>query len=341
MPTLTIAPFRDELLDQAASLLAARHRAQRAHEPLLPERFGAPEGARAVVTAAWGEEQTSGMAALRGERLVGFLIGAPRMDATWGRSAWVRLGGHALAADENPDTYRDLYAALAPEWLALGCFVHYALIPASDRSALDAWFALSFGQQQAYALRALPASDVAPPLDPSITVRRAGPDDLEGLLEVADVVARHQARSPVYAAFLPEMRNDRHADYAELLADSDAAIWIAERGGSVLGFTLFLPDAPSDGALYVPEHCVELVLAATRGEERGNGIGRALAARGLAWAAESGYTACATDWRTTNLLASRFWPRQRFRPVAYRLERRIDQRIAWANGSNVQSAIHS
>jgi hypothetical protein len=38
-----------------------------------------------------------------------------------------------------------------------------------------------------------------------------------------------------------------------------------------------------------------------------------------------------TDWRVTNLLSSRFWPRQGFRPVVYRLTRRIDARVAWAN----------
>jgi hypothetical protein len=37
--------------------------------------------------------------------------------------------------------------------------------------------------------------------------------------------------------------------------------------------------------------------------------------------------------RSTNLLASRFWPRQGFRPIAYRLVRRVDQRIARANPS--------
>jgi hypothetical protein len=53
----------------------------------------------------------------------------------------------------------------------------------------------------------------------------------------------------------------------------------------------------------------------------------------LAQAARAGFRYCETDWRSANLLASRFWPRQGFRPVAYRLARRIDPRIAWANGS--------
>jgi hypothetical protein len=43
-------------------------------------------------------------------------------------------------------------------------------------------------------------------------------------------------------------------------------------------------------------------------------------------------------WRSTNLLTARFWPRQGFRPVAYRLVRRVDQRIAWANPSALRSS---
>jgi hypothetical protein len=34
-------------------------------------------------------------------------------------------------------------------------------------------------------------------------------------------------------------------------------------------------------------------------------------------------------------LPARFWPRQGFRPIAYRLVRRVDQRIAWANLSQM------
>ena len=46
----------------------------------------------------------------------------------------------------------------------------------------------------------------------------------------------------------------------------------------------------------------------------------------------AGYRYCITDWRSTNLQASRFWPRFGFRPVGYRLVRRIDGRIAVAGG---------
>jgi ribosomal protein S18 acetylase RimI-like enzyme len=43
----------------------------------------------------------------------------------------------------------------------------------------------------------------------------------------------------------------------------------------------------------------------------------------FAAAAARGYTAMVTDWRVTNLLASRFWPKRGFRTAFLRLYRSI------------------
>jgi ribosomal protein S18 acetylase RimI-like enzyme len=58
-------------------------------------------------------------------------------------------------------------------------------------------------------------------------------------------------------------------------------------------------------------------------EARGSGIGVALTEAVLARAREEGYACMITDWRVTNLLASRFWPRRGFRPMFFRLYRSI------------------
>ena len=49
----------------------------------------------------------------------------------------------------------------------------------------------------------------------------------------------------------------------------------------------------------------------------------ALTEHALGWAHEHGYEAMITDWRMTNLLASRFWPRRGFRETFLRLYRSI------------------
>ena len=67
-----IVPFADEHVDGAAALLAERHAAHRAAEPLL-----ADGDVRAWVDDAWAQERTSGAVALA-EGEVGGLPDRPR-----------------------------------------------------------------------------------------------------------------------------------------------------------------------------------------------------------------------------------------------------------------------
>jgi ribosomal protein S18 acetylase RimI-like enzyme len=68
---------------------------------------------------------------------------------------------------------------------------------------------------------------------------------------------------------------------------------------------------------------VLLTWAVTRPEVRGSGAGVALTEACFAWARERGYETMVTDWRVTNLLASRFWRKRGFRETFLRLYRSI------------------
>ncbi len=330
---ITLVPFEEKHLEQAGELLARRHQANRDAEQALPFQFTDPPIARAAVETTWRTPRAEGLVALEQGRMIGYLIGVPKIDSVWGRSAWFPLAGHALDRNTDAEIYRDLYAALSPNFVNAGCFAHFILVPSSDQPALDAWFALSFGKEQAYAIRETTPPPVPTTLhDSSIEIVRATPADLKDILAMADIIGLHQARSPVYGIFLPEGPDEWPEDYSELLADPSTPIWLARRNGRLVGTQLYMPAELSSANLLVPDRCVQLTVASTREEERGRGINQALTAHGLAWAYSAGYTCCETDWRVTNLLSSRFWPRQGFRPTAYRLSRRIDDRIAWAHG---------
>lgn len=96
--------------------------------------------------------------------------------------------------------------------------------------------------------------------------------------------------------------------------------FVAERDGRVVGHSL-LYKRPAD--LRVPKDSIDLANAATLPELRGAGVGRALTAHVIAWAYEAGYPTMITDWRMTNMLASRFWPKRGFRTTFLRLYRSI------------------
>jgi ribosomal protein S18 acetylase RimI-like enzyme len=297
------------------------------------------------VEATWSKPDASGVVALFAGRMIGYLIGVPQIDMVWGRSVWVYLSGHAVDRTNRTygaEVYRDLYAALSPTWVSFGCFTHFALIPASDQPALEAWFALSFGKEQAHGIReTAEASALAPPVDASLEIRRATLADLDASLELDDIIPLHQSRAPVYAPYWfgeyspSGNKEEIRQESSELLEDEHAKLWLALRNERIVGYQLYLPATPTSKMdnLIIPEQCSYLAIAATREEEQGRGVGRALTAHGLTADFAAGYTHCITDWRVTNLLSSRFWPRQGFRPVAYRLSRRLDERIAWSHST--------
>ena len=47
-----------------------------------------------------------------------------------------------------------MYAVAAQRWADEGRTAHYALVPATDSVAVDAWFRLGFGHQHTHALAA-------------------------------------------------------------------------------------------------------------------------------------------------------------------------------------------
>lgn len=326
---MQIVPFRQEHLAEAGALLAARHRRDRLNQPLLPAPFEEVETAQQSVELLLQTKGARGVAAVKDGALQGFLMARSLTAPIWGRAAQIPYHGHAAT---RADLYRDLYAALAADLVRDGFLYHQAVVPAGDQSALQAWFSLTFGQEQVHALQPVQTEATAPTLPPGVSIRRAGPTDLEAILEVAHLIAEHQAASPVFGILLPEQPADWREGWAEMLADPNSWIYIAEQEGRILGHQAWEVAAPSLTDLLTPPDAAYLNVAATRPECRGMGLGQALTFYGMREAAERGALVALTDWRATNLLSSRFWPRQGFQPVAYRLTRRIDERIAWAHG---------
>jgi GNAT superfamily N-acetyltransferase len=125
-----------------------------------------------------------------------------------------------------------------------------------------------------------------------------------------------------------ERENDRdelRAEIHEDLEKPEIANLVAEADGRIVGNFVVVPAEMTNShtGLARPEEACFLGFAATDPEVRGSGVGVALMQASFAWAAERGYRSMITDWRVTNLLSSRFWPRRGFRPTFLRLYRSI------------------
>jgi len=318
MARLEIRPFSDEFLAPAGALLAARHRAHRAVEPLLPAAYEDPAAAQAEVEALHALDGASGAAALRDGRVVGYLLGTRKSDETWGPNVWVELAGHAV---EEPEDLRDLYAAAAQRWVDDDERArHYALVPATDPTLLEAWSRVGFGQQHAAGIQAVPEGRWAE------GVRLATAADVDGLLDLDPVLADHQEGSPVFARGLARQeREELRAELLEDFANEEIGDLVVERDGRIVGAFQLVPVERSSvhSGLARPPGAALLGWAATFPDVRGSGAGLALTEAGFAWARERGHETMVADWRVTNLLASRFWPARGFRPTFLRLYRHI------------------
>jgi GNAT superfamily N-acetyltransferase len=315
MPGLETQPFADEHLDAAADLLSERHARHRKAEPLLPD----VTDFRPHVEAAWRAEGASGWIALADGDLAGYLLGSPR-EHIWGEgNVWIGVEGHAV---REVETVRDLYAVAADAWVEQGMTRHYAMVPATDRDLVDAWFRLSFGAQHAQGIQEVPAATDGVP---GFTVRPGVPEDAETAAKIDLMLPEYQAGSPVFGVGVPLTGPELVDEYREGLANEDEGILLVEQDGRPVGLLVVADVSRSTmhSGLSRPERAAILGFATTLPEVRGSGAGLALTNACFDWAREHGYETIVVDWRETNLLSSRFWPKRGFRRTFLRLYRSI------------------
>ncbi|WP_203590025.1 GNAT family N-acetyltransferase [Streptomyces sp. SID13031] len=198
----------------------------------------------------------------------------------------------------------------------------YALVP-DEAELVDAWFRLGFGAQHAHAVRPAPAAPL--PNRSGLTIRRAERGDVPVLAELELALPQHQGLAPVFSAGEMPTLEEALADWEESIDDRDYATFVAERNEKVIGLSIgcSIEKSSAHSGLAQPDNAGFLAYAAVFPEARGLGAGRALGEAVLNWAAEAGYTSVVTDWRVTNLLSSRAWPRLGFGQTFHRLHRLI------------------
>jgi GNAT superfamily N-acetyltransferase len=316
--SLSIVPLQEAHLEDAARLVAARYTALRRQAPDLPERYEHAESflprlAKLVAAA-------TGVAALRGGKLVGFL-------ASWRTANW--RGRHAtyspewangVAGEQTGRIYEQMYAALAGGWVADRYFDHYITIFSHDRDGIAAWQWLAFGYVVMDAVRSL--APLAGPLA-EVEIRQAGASDRDGALALWRGLHAHLIAAPTFLV------DSLHADPAEFeawLNNPTHALWLAMQGGQAVACIGIGPANENACTIIRDEGTASIVSAFTRADARGGGIASALLDRALAWARTNGYRRCAVDFETMNSLAAHFWPRH-FQPVCHSLGRVVNEHI--------------
>ena len=230
-------------------------------------------------------------------------IAATVMDdhPSWGRCVFLEAAG-------EPEAIRGEYARRADEWPAL----HFAIVQPPTDEALDPWYRLGFAQMHAYGMRKSGGGRIDAP---GVTIRRGGIEDLETAIRIDRLIHAAQAAAPSFSGE-PLDETTRRQGWVETLEDGAVRYFVAERDGTAVGHLTLYADPHDDEALHIAS-------TAVLPEERGGGIGVALTTHALALADEHGHPRVWTNWRVTNLVASRFWPARGFRLARLRLVRRL------------------
>lgn len=305
---MDVVALADVHLDRAAKLLAERHARERAAEPCLP----AVGDYLSQIERELEGEKAVGAVAVQGEAVLAYLVGRPDPDGV------VRVGLAGCAADQ-PEALRDVYAFLAADWVAAGWTRHALLVPASAPELIDVWFRLAFGCQFMLAVR---ETEPVQPIDFGGLIRPSEPGDLSAIASFDKVLVDLQAGSPSFSGEDPSPLAHYERDWSDVWDEAAYTHFVAERDGRVLGHALLYLRPPGD--LRVPtQGNIDLSHAATLPEVRGSGVGLALTAFVLRWAYEHGFASMTADWRSVNLLSSRFWPKRGFRATHLRLYRAV------------------
>ena len=311
-----IQPFSGDHLDDAARLLGERHARHREAEPLLREEFDFGGEIETLLV----REGVSGAVAFRDGRVVGYLLGAPR-DDSWGPNIWVEVAGQAV---QEAEVTRDLYAAAAEAWVEQRRTRHYVLVPATDETLVNAWFRVGFGGQHAHGIREVPPhTEVAVP--DGFEIRHPEESEIESLIDVGLALPRHQLKAPVFSQRPVPTEEEERQEWLDTLAGDEEEVLIGylnDRPVACWSVVSIERSREHDG-LARPDRAAFIGFAVTLPESRGSGIGVALTDACFAWADEHDYSTMVTDWRETNLLASRFWPKRGFRRMFLRLYRSI------------------
>ncbi len=339
MGRVSVRPFQTDDNGPCAELLAARQRVLRTRLPMLAAALEDPRAAGALLEKASANPRTTRFVAERDGRVAGFLSGEEMLfppdhfasQYIPPQSLDLAVEGHAVAADEDAtDVYRALYAALAADAVGRGLFIHRVhIIP--DAAVQEAWVSLGFGRHLTAGVRetALPLDGGVPA---AIEVHQASAEDVDVIMALHDTLNRHHLKSPMFWPILPAPQPAaREYDLAHLADTETNPYFVAYRDGRPVAMQTFnkpgfIPEVVEhDSNIYLYEGVVE-------DDVRTGGVGAALLDRTMSHLRDRGVRWCTLHFAAGNPSGAPFWLKHQFIPVEHEMERRIDDRVAWARG---------
>jgi len=319
---MEIIPLKEEHLEDAASLVSQRYQRLCEDEPNLPHRYSDVDNLLPLLQNILKETGT-GVAAIRVNRLVGFITGWQMPAFRGKRSAYSPEWANAADLEDSAHIYEEMYSHLSAVWLADKYIAHYISLFPNDVNALKAWNWLGFGMFTVDAIRGL-GSVQGNVMD--LDIRRAELRDIEQVMELQDALWQYMKGSPIF--LLSEKRDRTY--YEEWLGNPDKVVWLAYSNNEPVAFMRLGPADDDVCTIIIDEKTTSIYAAFTKEKVRSGGVATALLDHALKSARALGYERCAVPFEPINLLGTRFWLKY-FKPICYSLLRVVDDRLVQTN----------
>ena len=262
----------------------------------------------------------SGFAFYEDNTLAGFISGY-KIKKYFGSAngVYVPITGHSVSPEisDRERYYRKMYAYAANEWVKEALFSHVITVFASDKSLVDTWFDLGFGNRCVDSICVPSELDA---INSNITVKMAKKEDLDSIDTLWLNLQLHLNKTPMFMPRKPEPIQS----LKEWLEDESSYLWIAYLEEKPVGFIKI----EAEGENYITEHPTMMNITGAYVDElvREKAIGATLLNAVHKFLLDHNYKLCGVDFESFNISGNGFWNRY-FTPYTYSLARRIDENI--------------
>ena len=308
---MIIVDFEKRHTDAAKALALANYQEERNHVPELPD---SPE----VPDLSWFAENGLGVAALDGERLLGYLCCVGPYENAFSSGIpgiYVPLHAHGAVAEGRDRIYRRLYQAAAEKWVRAGALSHAVTVYAHDRQALEVFFGYGFGLRCIDAMR----SAVPVPGTPAegFAFRILPRSQVTKIRQLRRMLSDHLMQSPCFIPDTPEnveswiRMAEQRESWVFAAEKDDAAVAFIEVKEEGENFITYTPSVQNIcGAFCLPRYRRTGLFANLL-----NGVISELNRRSI--------PLLGVDYESFNPTAAGAW-RKYFSPYTYSVVRRID-----------------
>lgn len=314
---ITFEKFAEKHIDKAVKLALAELEAEKRHCKDLPtEDFS--KHLRKILH--WLSNQPFGKAALKDDKLVGYLVFAGPWNGFFGdvKGVFSPLGGSAFSYDfkDRSKLASMLFENMSEEFVKQNVFSCALSRYAHDEEIAKSFILNGFGIRCSDAIRELSNLALSSSLC-GIDFVELPSNEFQKIRELRNGLVKHLAKGPIF--YPTDMKK-----YEEWFQKDDMRVFVAQAEEKIIGFI----SLETDGENFITKHGkMQNICGAYFNEKyRGKGIAQNLLSFIVNTLKTEGITHLGVDYETLNPTALNFWSKY-FSPYTYSFARRIDERV--------------